>query len=69
MLKLIVKLKVFFYLCSTHKTVTFSMVGRIRIRDGPRVENRYANARRNNLVFCSILSVCMHVHVCICVAC
>ncbi len=39
-LKLIVKLKVNLYLCSTHKTVTFSMVCRNRIRDGPRVENR-----------------------------
>ncbi len=38
-LKLIVKLKVNFDLCSTHKTVTFSMVCRIRIRDGPRAEN------------------------------
>ncbi len=38
-LKLIVKLKVNFYLCSKHNTVTFSMVCRIRIRDGPRVEN------------------------------
>ncbi len=34
MLKLIVKLKVIVLLCSTHKTVTFSMMGRIRIRDG-----------------------------------
>ncbi len=41
MLKLIVKLKVIFLLCSTHKTVIFSMAGRIRIRDGPRVENRW----------------------------
>ncbi len=32
-LKLIVKLKVHFLLCSTHKTVKFSMVGCIRIRD------------------------------------
>ncbi len=39
MLKLIVKLKLFFNYVQ-HKTVIFSMVGRIRIRDGPRVENR-----------------------------
>ncbi len=31
----------FFYYVQ-HKTVTFSMVGRIWIRDGPRVENRWS---------------------------
>ncbi len=52
-LKLIIKLKVIFLLCSTHKTVTFSMVGHIRIRDGPHAGRGLRTADVEQQIFIS----------------